>query len=166
MFRWIAEGDTQWTKRPQVQEQVMTDTTVYSECCQSLRHYSNAIIAIRTLAMAQGLAVVSAQVYLLTTPLKAGPVPSLAAVFGLGLTIVFLAMHWNYKLHFDAALSNTLVVEASLNLPYPGTWQSYSQAKGRGVMSRLVRVIALHGVFAILLLAEIAFYCLAVSGVI
>lgn len=134
----------------------LDETKLYEESCNGFRHYSTAVMTIRTITIAQGFAVLTAVSYLSTS--NQFLLSLFATVFGVLLTGVLAALQWNYYLHASTLLDFLVALESRLS-PLEGStgpWTTYAAPRSRRFRSWWGRLVYLHGPYVLLLLALVS----------
>lgn len=86
---------------------------LYVEGCNAFRHYSNTVLVVRTITIAQGLAAIGSAAYLLQV--GSHPYYALcASVFCFFLTAVLFALHKNYYGYAQCLLEDVCIREKTL----------------------------------------------------
>lgn len=128
----------------------------YEEGCATLRHYSEALRNIRTLTIAQGLAVL----YSVANLAKENKLvlSLLTAIFGIVLTVILHQLHRLYLHHVKAVAAYIIDLEESLK-ESGGPWAAI-EAKRAEFLTKKVRFALEHAIFVLLILSlmSIIFY--------
>ena len=105
----------------------MSGDEFYAEGCSTLRHYSSALMHIRTVTVAQGLIVLAGAGLLNRESLLAASL--CVALFGVALTGVLFFLHENYYQHFETILKCVIDVEKSRTSgsSCTGPWSAYDE---------------------------------------
>lgn len=117
---------------------------IYKESCEIARHYSVAIRNIRTLAVVQGLAALSAVIYVYSRYIELGIFSpftlSAISVFGTGVTLLMWYLHYNYLDNFRVAEKQVIYIENSYFSRFkPWTEQSKARkTRWRGIRGKMI----------------------------
>jgi hypothetical protein len=136
-----------------VTEDELTKSSMYTEGCNNLRHYSSAVLNARNMAIAQGLVILTAAGYLIRE--RDFPSSLSVSLFGLFFTSVLYKLQDNYWSHFDVILDAVVALENSgnPNNPPKGTWTAYKVARDKKVDQWLWKFFVATGPFYLLLFA-------------
>lgn len=113
----------------------------YDQGCAALLNYSQALLRVRTLAIAQGIATAAGSGYLTNQGLLLESI--VVSCFGLALTGILLALHENYYRHFNCILQWVVDSEHSTG---GGPWTAY-QASRKLFTSKGRKLILHYGPF-------------------
>lgn len=116
----------------------------YEEACEARRLYSNHVKEVRTVSIAQGIAVLGGVVYLEG---QAHYFESMAAiVLGFFLTITLWAMH---KLYFDHSMVMQDYISEVLEKKN-GPWTNHIASRNKRLRGKIKYRLFKHGVFILL----------------
>ena len=147
-------------------EQQLDIKARYSEGCTALRHYSNCVMSMRTVTVAQGIVILSAATYLASQNRFLASI--LLCVFGLLFTGVLHMLQKSYWEHFENVLRAVVEMEtgnkiddsqtdglAEVDSQY-GVWNVYrSRRKARFDLLWWILLVR-HGPFLLLLTSLLA----------
>ncbi len=119
---------------------------LYREGCHALRHYSNGVRAIRTIAIGQGFVLISGAAYLINSG-QIG-LSTVVALFGVLFTYVLSRLQNNYWDHFNALLESVLQLEKR-----QGPWSAYAANRLRKHRRSFTIAILKHGPYVLLQVA-------------
>jgi len=139
--------------------------TSYEEGCSAIRHYSLALRNIRTIAVAQGFAVLTAASYLAKEEkyvISAG-----AALFGILLTGIIYQFHMNYYSHVRAVVQYVVKLEQDNLKTDGGAWTSMENMR-RDVWVRrpLVRFALNKALYILLVLSLLTVFAYNITYII
>lgn len=126
---------------------------VYEEGCAAIRHYSLALRNIRTIAIAQGFAVLTAVFYLAKEGdffLSAG-----ASIFGIALTGILYQLHQNYYSHARSVLTYVIDLEKRYLEQTGGPWSAMEKMMAEDWSKRYVRFALNKAMYLLLIFALI-----------
>ncbi|GJM16899.1 MAG: hypothetical protein DHS20C13_22260 [Thermodesulfobacteriota bacterium] len=119
----------------------------YSEGCSTLRHYSQAVKNIRTITIAQGLAVIYAITFL--TKEEEFILSILAGLFGLVLTCIFYFLHQHYLNLSIASLEYIRKLE-EVEFAHEGIGSAIKNARSKFWSKWIVRFIFTKALYLLL----------------
>jgi len=129
---------------------VINDELRYEQASEALRHYSLSVFNIRSLAIAQGLVVLSGSLYLIKEGFAGFSL--CAALFGLLFTGVLYALQKNYWHQFDDLLQYAMKLEADFGelSRDSGPWSSYGMTRNHRFTKRSYRLRVKYGPYILL----------------
>lgn len=125
------------------------ESKIYEESCTAFRHYSNAVMNIRMLVFAQGLAILTASGYFISSKDYVGIF--LTCIFGMSFTIVLAMLQRNYYNHANNILNLILSIEED---GY-GTWSVYAKGKDERNSSSIHKNLFVYAPYLLFLMAFI-----------
>ncbi len=132
--------------------------SAYEEGCSAIRHYSLALRNIRTIAIAQGFAVLTAVSYLAKEEkyeLSAG-----AALFGIVLTIIIYQLHMNYYSHVRSVVKYVTKLEKEHLNSEGGPWLAMDNMRQKVWARPIVRFALNKALYFLLVISLlIIFVC-------
>ena len=128
----------------------ISDELRYEQASEALRHYSLSVFNIRSLAIAQGLVVLSGSLYLIKEGFAGFSL--CASLFGLLFTWVLYALQKNYWHQFDDLLQYAMSLEADFKEHSRdlGPWSSYGITRNQRFMRRAYRLRVKYGPYVLL----------------
>jgi len=130
------------------------EVALYSEGCNALRHYSTRVINVRTIAFAQGIALLGSAGYFLRT--GAFELSISVSGFGLLFTALLYSLQHNYWLHFQSFLGYVINLELEAESRNGGPWSTYDKQRRERHRRWVWSISAVHGPFLLLLLTLLA----------
>ncbi|MEQ9453772.1 MAG: hypothetical protein RLN76_04160 [Phycisphaeraceae bacterium] len=133
---------------------------LYSEACQGLRHYSNCVMQIRTVTIAQGFIVLTAAWFMIDNQHYEACVG--VAGLGLLLTLVLHTLHTNYGRHHQALLEYATQLERA-SPGGSGPWVTYIGPRERRFNGRFFKLIVFNGPVLLLMISLLGFIFAALT---
>lgn len=137
-------------ERQDVDSSSLDQGALYSEGCSALRHYSSRVINVRTIAFAQGIALLGSAGYFLRT--GSFILSTSVAGFSLLFTALLYSLQHNYWLHFQAFLVYVIELENGSG-DGVGPWSAYDKQRRKRHRKWFWSISAIHGPFLLLLVA-------------
>lgn len=115
--------------------------TLYSETCKALVNYSAAILKVRTLSIAQGVAIAVAAGFMVKEGLWSYALG--AAIAGILLTLTLWHAHRVYYAHLDSFLAVACALEQHWNLRCESerVWSNYFKLGGQQIQGPWTRYL-------------------------
>ena len=131
----------------------ISERDFYNEGCQALRHYSNCIINVRTVTIAQGFIILSGAFFLLKE--NNFLLSLLTSCFGLIFTVFLHILQGNYGKHFEAILINVMLLEKQANIEknYSGPWSAYYVPRNKRFNNKFYKYVIYYGAIFLLLIS-------------
>ena len=132
------------SKADEKPEKTLDAKALYTEGCLSLRHYSNCVLSMRAVTLAQGLVLLTASAYAITQGRYL--LSFWISAFGLLFTLVLHSLHASYWHVFDVLLPVVVRLETdNSGVGLQGPWHVYNVARRERYENRNWKISVRYG---------------------